>query len=143
MDEMLYELCEIITRDLEKSVDKIRKAGGELSAGDVDYINKLTHSLKSVKTTIAMEEAENGYSREGSRYDGSYRGYHGGMSRDEGSYGRGSGAKRYANGQYAPHSRDDGNKNRLLDDLNGALMKAEDDTVRREIKRLVEKVEGM
>ena len=40
-------------------------------------------------------------------------------------------------------TQDGGNKNRLLDELNGALMQAQDDTIRREIKRLVEKVEGM
>ena len=137
--EMLHELCEVVMRDLEKSAEKIRKAGGEISAGDVDYLDKLTHTLKSVKTTVAMMEAD-----DSGRYS-----YNDGMSErpyrrmSRGSYAR----KRYADGRYAPYSREgssaDGNKNRLLDGLNGALMEAEDDGVRREIKKLVEKVESM
>ena len=54
----LHELCETITRELDDANEKIRKAGGKLSAGDVDYIDKLTHALKSIKTTVAMMEAE-------------------------------------------------------------------------------------
>ena len=144
--EMLHELCETVMRDLEKCTEKIRKSGGEISAGDVDYLDKLTHTLKSVKTTVAMMEADDGYSGRYSRdsYDDgmSERSYRR-MSRDGRSYAR----KRYADGRYAPYSREgssaDGNKNRLLDGLNGALMEAEDDGVRREIKKLVEKVESM
>lgn len=63
----LYDLCETISRELGEANEKIRKAGGKLSAGDVDYIDKLTHAMKSVKTTIAMMEAEDGdgYSNRG------------------------------------------------------------------------------
>lgn len=62
--EVLYDLCEVISRELEECNEKIRQAGGKLSAGDVDYLDKLTHSMKSIKTTIAMMESENegGYS---------------------------------------------------------------------------------
>lgn len=139
--ETLHELCETISQELEKCNDKIRKSGGELSAGDIEYLDKLTHAMKSIKTTIAMMEAEEGYSNDGD--GGSYRD---GMSRT--SYKRGGTyAKRYNNGQYAPHSNNRGysydDRNDLLDELNGALMMAKDDTVRRDIKRLVEKVESM
>lgn len=65
----LHELCETITRELDDANEKIRKAGGKLSAGDVDYIDKLTHALKSIKTTVAMMEAE---SEEGGGYSGHY-----------------------------------------------------------------------
>ena len=134
--EVLHELCETIQQELEKCNEKIRKSGGELSAGDIDYLDKLTHALKSIKTTLAMIEAEDGYSREGTgrSYRNSYK--HGGTY-----------AKRNTNGQYAPHSNDRGysyeDRNRLLDELNEALMMASDDGVRRDIKRLVEKVETM
>ena len=64
--EVLYDLCDVISRELDECSEKIRQAGGKLSAGDVDYLDKLTHSLKSIKTTIAMmeagEEDEGGYS---------------------------------------------------------------------------------
>ena len=98
----LYELCETISRELADANEKIHQAGGKLSSGDVDYINKLTHSMKSIKTTIAMMEAEDGgYSNRGRSYnDGrSYNSYRG-NSYDpngydaEGSYRRGRSYRR-------------------------------------------------
>jgi hypothetical protein len=51
MEELREMLCE--------ELDKITKKG-ELSAGSLDVIDKLTHSIKSIDTIIAMEDA--GYS---------------------------------------------------------------------------------
>ena len=51
MEELREMLCE--------ELDKITKKG-ELSAGSLDVVDKLTHSIKSIDTIIAMEEA--GYS---------------------------------------------------------------------------------
>lgn len=56
----LEELCETVSEELKKANDKIRTSDG-LSAGDVEYLDKLTHMLKSIKTTMAMIEPE-GYS---------------------------------------------------------------------------------
>ena len=42
----LYELCDIISRKVREAKNKIRDAGGELSGGDTEYIDKLTHPLK-------------------------------------------------------------------------------------------------
>lgn len=145
--EMLYELCDTISREIEKSNDKIRSAGGELSAGDIDYLDKLTHSLKSIKTTIAMMEAEDedggyserGYSRNmdgGSSYrDG--RSYRGGSYRG-GSYARGRGrnARRDSMGRYSSH---DG----VAEELRSLMGSVQDESVRRDMQRLLDKVEGM
>lgn len=65
--DTLYDVCETLNRELEESNDKIRKAGGKMSAGDLEVVDKLTHAIKSVKTTIAMIEKEDDYSRD---YDG-------------------------------------------------------------------------
>ena len=54
----LYDLCEVISDKIAEANEKIRRGGGELSGGDVDYIDKLTHTLKSIKAIIAMEEAD-------------------------------------------------------------------------------------
>ena len=64
MIEELYDLCETLEKDLEKTNEKLRMSGGELSGSDLEYVDKLTHSLKSIKTTIAMIESEDedGYS---------------------------------------------------------------------------------
>ena len=49
----LHETCETLSRELGEANEKIKRAGGKLSAGDLEYIDKLTHAIKSVKTTIA------------------------------------------------------------------------------------------
>ena len=54
----LYELCEVISHELEDVNEKIRSAGGSMSAGDLELVDKLSHAMKSIKTTIAMMEAE-------------------------------------------------------------------------------------
>lgn len=96
--ETLYDLCDILTRELEDANEKIRKAGGKLSSGDLDVIDKMTHALKSIKTTIAMMEAEDedGYSNRG------YMPYYGGGM----SYAGRTNAKRDSMGRYSREGRD-------------------------------------
>jgi archaellum component FlaC len=60
--DTLYDLCETVSKELESANEKINGAGGELSAGDLEYLDKLTHTMKSLKTTIAMIESEDGHS---------------------------------------------------------------------------------
>ena len=98
--EDLHELCETISREIGEANEKIRKAGGKLSAGDVDYIDKLSHTLKSLKTTIAMMEAEDG---ESGRYSMPHYG-NGNSYNYGGSYRRG----RDRMGRYTSYGMDDG-----------------------------------
>ena len=92
--ETLYDLCDTISRELEESNEKVRKAGGELSPGDVEYLDKLTHILKSLKTTIAMMESE-----DDGGYSNRYMPYHGGYAYEGGnSY---AGRKRDSMGRYS------------------------------------------
>lgn len=58
----LYELCKTLEKDLAKTNEKLRMAGGELTGSDLEYVDKLTHAIKSIKTTCAMLEAEDGFS---------------------------------------------------------------------------------
>ena len=93
-----YSLKKMLCRELEDVVKK-----GELSAGDLDVVDKLTHSIKSLVTIMAMEEG--GYSNDGS-YDNygnggmnggsynSYRGYSSRRGRD--SMGRYTSGRRYS-----------------------------------------------
>lgn len=74
MEELREMLCE--------ELDKITKKG-ELSAGSLDVVDKLTHSIKSIDTIIAMEDA--GYSGGGYSY----------------ARGRGSNARRDSMGRYS------------------------------------------
>lgn len=134
----LYELCETISREINTANEKIRSAGGKITSSDMDYIDKLTHSLKSVKATIAMmedEDANGGSYRNDGSYRGSYRG---------GSYarGRGSNARRDSMGRY---SRYDGYSRHgdMAEELRGMMDDAPNESIKREIQRLVEKVEQM
>jgi len=123
----LHELCETISKEIGDANDKIRNAGGKLTAGDVDYIDKLTHTLKSVKATIAMMEDEDGYSNATYPMNGSYA--RGRMNARRDSMGRYSGT----------YSRDSG----LADELRGMMDDAPNDAIKRDIQRLVDKIEQM
>lgn len=144
MDYMqeLYELCDTITNEIAEANEKIKAAGGKLTAGDLDYIDKLTHSLKSIKGVEHMEDSgysSMGYSREGGypREMGSYRGgsYRGGSYRG-GSYARGRNARRDSMGRY---SGDDG----MMDELRELMEDAPNDAVKRDIQKLIDKMGQM
>ena len=163
--DTLYEMCDMVNRAIKDANDKIRSAGGKLSAGDVDYIDKLTHTLKSIKTVIAMQEEESGgysgnsYAR-GDRtgrvhwndgrvsYGDSYGGSYDGMSYNDGnSYarGRGSNAKRDSMGRYSSergYSRDDAKKD-MISDLREIMQDAPDEQTRQEFQRFMNKLETM
>lgn len=54
LHEDLKRLCKVLSADLNRVVDKIENSGNVISATDLDYVDKLTHSIKSVETTMAM-----------------------------------------------------------------------------------------
>lgn len=137
----LHELCETISREIGESNEKIRAAGGKLNAGDVDYIDKLTHALKSIKATIAMMEDEDGYSSATYPMGGSYRSREGGNGSYRGSYARGRmNARRDSMGRYSGnYSRDDG----MVEELRSLMQDAPNEQIRRDIQRLVDKIEQM
>lgn len=57
----LYDTCDTLSAELSKVNNKLKAGNGTITTQDLDYIDKLTHSIKSVETTKAMLEAkENG-----------------------------------------------------------------------------------
>lgn len=133
--ETLYNLCEVIERELDDCNEKIRKAGGKLSAGDIDYLDKLTHAMKSIKTTLAMMEAEDGYSNRGGY---PWNGYNGS------SYAGRRNARRDSMGRY---SRNGGysyadSMDSMLDEMRGMMGEMPEEK-RREVQRFVDKMERM
>lgn len=109
MDEnvkMLKGLCKRVMEKLEECEGNLR-AAGTMSVLDIDILDKLTHTAKSLKTTIAMMEAKEGgesrrsYAMDGRSMEGGnsnrmwYPGYAYAdgdrMSRDGGSYDDGYG----------------------------------------------------
>ena len=135
MDEklrVLHELCDTLSKELEEVNDKIRRGGG-MSAGDLETVDKLSHALKSIKTTIAMMEADDGYS--GAYYPHYYR--------NGRSYASGRmNARRDSMGRY---SRNDGysyadGMDALLDEMRGMLSGLPEDK-RRKAERLMDELE--
>lgn len=131
----LHEICDTLSHELGEVNNKIRQAGGTLSAGDLEYIDKLTHSLKSVKTTIAMVEAED---------DGGESGYY--MPR-YGSNNRNRGGSSYARrrdnmGRYTSRrggmSYDDG----MVEELHDLMERAPEES-KRDFQKLIDKMEQM
>lgn len=130
--ELMYDICDAITEDLEDANAKIKQAGGKLSRGDVDYIDKLTHALKSIKTVIAMEEAEGEYSSE--------RGNDSGRMYSRAGRGRSGRVKRDAMGRYSGrmYSRDGGGVREMLED---AMREARTDRERDVLRRAMTEME--
>lgn len=127
----LEEMCEILADDLTKTNEKLNKAGGEISAGDLEYINRLTHAIKSVKGTMVMMDAEeSGYSYDDGMSNGSYRG----------SYARGRNARRDSRGRYSrSNSRDSG----MVSELRELMKEAPDEQTRMDMQRLISRMETM
>ena len=131
----LHELCETLSREIGETNEKIRKSGGKLSAGDMDYIDKLTHAMKSVKAVLKMVEEE-GYSESGSYGRGSYRGSYG--SYDGGAYdgsymrGRGKGANRDSRGRYSSDGYSRGGE--MVVELRELMEDAPDDRTKQEFQ---------
>lgn len=151
----LEELCEKVMDKISEANQKLKKSGGELSGGDVEYLDKLTHMLKSIKTTIAMGEYDDEYSNAGrnsyargggsrsggNSYEGGGNSYaRGGMGR-----GRGSNARRDSMGRY---SRDNGysyddEKEEMVQGLRELMQDAPDEQTKQEFKRFINKIENM
>ena len=129
--EDLHELCETISREIGEANEKIRKSGGKLSGEDLTYLDKLTHTLKSLKTTIAMMEAEDGES-------GRYSMPHYGSYNYGGSYRRG----RDSMGRYTSrrgYSYDDG----MIEELRSLMESAPDERTKSEFRQFIAKMEKM
>lgn len=91
MSEKMYKLRDMLCEELDKITDK-----GTISRESLELIDKLTHSIKSIDTIMAMEEA--GYSEEDG-YSGNY------YPRYSYARGRGRNAKRDSMGRYSRDGR--------------------------------------
>lgn len=148
----LYELKDKLLQELEEYGTK------ELSAGTLDVVDKLSHAVKNLCKIIEMKEDEEEYSgdmmggmggtsyarggnRGGSR-GGSYRGSYEGRG---GSYarGRGSNARRDSMGRYSSERGYSRDGMEMADQLRDLMEDAPDEAIRKDIERLLHKVEQM
>ncbi len=121
MEELKQMLCD----ELEKITRK-----GELSAGSLDAVDKLTHSIKSIDTIIAMEES--GYSNE-------YANEYSGRNMSRGRDGRYSYARGRRGGRRG-YSRDDSMMS-MKYQLQDMLEDANTEEERRMIQKWMKQVE--
>jgi len=128
--DKLYELKDTLCNQLEEY------AGKELTAGTLDVVDKLSHTVKNLDKIIEKYE-EDDYSNDG-MYTGSYRS---GYSRNDGmSYtrGRGRNARRDSMGRY---STERGYSNDMMADLHDLMNNAPDERTRREFQQFIQKME--
>ena len=130
-----YEkLKEMLCDELEKITRK-----GELTAGSLDTVDKLTHAIKSVVTIMAMDEYGDGYSRADGDHMTSGRRY---------SYagrGRGRNARRDSMGRYSNrggYSYDDA-KDDMIEELRELMGDAPDEQTKKEFQKFISKMESM
>lgn len=128
-------------------VSKIAKKG-ELSAGSLETVQKLTDTIKNIGK-IEMLEGSGEYSEDDGmwRAEGSYRGGSGGTSY---ARGRGRNARRDSMGRYSSdgdtsyrrggYSRDEG-KDYMVEQIEG-LMDDADPKSREALRRAIKQIEG-
>lgn len=138
---------EELRKTLEKELEKI-STKGSINETDLGHVDKLTHSIKSIDTIMAMQDAgysERAYPYYGNSYDGGnsyYRGQRrdsmGRYSRDDGySYARrgrdGDGDGRYYERGY---SREGSIRERLEDLMADASNETEREAIRRAMSQM-------
>lgn len=129
--EKMERLRDMLCEELDNITEQ-----GDITTGSLDIINKLTHSIKSIDTIMAMEEA----SYDGSYRDGSYRdgSYYDGYSR-RGSYARGRrNARRDNRGRY---SRTD-SKEQIAEQLEDIMDETTDPSVKQALQKALSHIEG-
>lgn len=138
--EYMHELKEMLCEELEKIV-----AEGELTAGSLETVDKLTHSIKSIATIMAMEDSD--YSYENGNMSGNMGSYRGGSYRG-GSYRGGSYApRRDSRGRYSRqgrrsrgYSRDDETE-KMVEKLEKMMEQTQDQNVKQAIEQAIDTIE--
>ena len=112
MEEYKYTL-EALNKTLASVNDQIRAAGGNVSMADMNFINPLTHSIKSLETVIAMKKTP----RYSGRYNESERAYDDHVSHENAHYQGGAylDSHRYVSPEY--QSEYDGESQRRRDSM--------------------------
>lgn len=120
----MYDLRDMLCKELEEISRK-----GEMSAGDLDAVHKLTDTIKNIDKIERLEDS--GYSR-GGDWEADMRG----------TYGRGSSyanrGRHYVRGHY---SRADAAEH-MRRQLNELMRGAEDDRTRDALRRCIDTLEG-
>lgn len=129
----LYELKEKLCQELEEYNSK------EMTAGSLEVIDKLAHTIKNLGKIIEMHEESEGYSSRGGM---SYEDNYGGRSYARG--GRGGRGGRTGANQYGSYARDGYSRNDgMIAELRELMMEAPDERSKKEFQRFISKMESM
>lgn len=123
--DYMYELKDMLCEELEHIAEK-----GELTAGSLETIDKLTHSIKSLATIIAMDESEYSYDDMGGTSNRYYRGN---------SYARRGRYSRANRGGYSRrrYSRDD-EMDKMVEKLEKMMEQTDDQNAKNAIQQAIE-----
>lgn len=110
MTKALKELKKIICSELDEIADR-----GELTVGTLDTVDKLTHSLKSIETILAMQDTD--YSND--------------------PYPR----HRYYDGRYNIDGRYSKDNNRMIEELRAMMNEVSTEKERTALKDCISKLE--
>lgn len=131
--EYMHELKEMLCDELEEIVEK-----GELTAGSLDTVDKLTHSIKSIATIMAMEDSD--YSYENGNMGGGYnRGAYRGGSYAQRRDSRGRYSRRM-NGRRGGYSRDE-EIDKMVEKLEKMMEKTSDQNAKQAIEQAISAIE--
>ena len=138
MGKAMHELREMLDMEL----DKITRSG-DLTASKLDLVDKLTHSIKSIDTIMAMQE----YSDDDYSYNDGYsnaRGRRGNVKRDSmGRYAREGRGYSYRDRGYSrrDYSREDGAKEDAMQKLQELMNETSDSRVRMAIQKAMDEMQ--
>ena len=120
-------LCDMISDKIAEKARKIQSNG--MTDGDLDTIEKLTHSLASIKKIMAFMDDEEYSGNYPDSYRMAYRGSYRGGSYKRDRMGRYSGERGYS-------------RNDLADKMRDLMRDAPDDRTRQEMQRMIEKLDA-
>lgn len=126
-----HDLKDMLCRELDEITRK-----GELTAGSLDTVDKLTHSIKSLETIIAMNEAQDGDSGY-YPYIGGYRSYEDGMR------GRSGARRRDAMGRYSREGRysHDDSREDMVANLREIMQDTHDEHMKKKLRQFIAEIE--
>ena len=150
----VYDLKETVGHKTAQANKKIKANGGDIENDDIEMIDELSHSLKSLVTTCAMLEAEDDDGGYSGRYapmwnPGIRYGYDGRENRESREYSRAGGGNYggYSRNRYSRENRNsyrDGYSRAgdMAEQLRQMMDEAPDEMTRMEIKKLMDKMDN-
>ena len=145
MHEDMKNLCDsldFVYDDLAKVNQQIRSNNGALNRDHVEYLDKLTHTIKSLETTKAMKQAAEDEERGGYGGYGMRRMYYPGSMYPVGGY-RDDGMPRdYRDGYGRNQDRDSRGRyaddQQMRDKLRTMMASTRDENTRMELQRMMD-----